>query len=70
MAILFREADHLGNFGRAPYEKHLGEITLKFVPVVMWMSYDSLHQITVDSYDFLFNCTTVGQVSDSMTVLT
>ena len=26
--------------------------------------------ITVSSYGFLFNCTTVGQVSDSMTALT
>ena len=29
-----------------------------------------LNQITVYSYDFLFSCTTVGQASDSMTVLT
>ena len=29
-----------------------------------------LNSITVYSYDFLFNCTTVGQASDSMTALT
>ena len=29
-----------------------------------------LNPITVYSYGFLFNCTTVGQASDSMTVLT
>ena len=29
-----------------------------------------LNPITVYSYVFLFNCTTVGQASDSMTVLT
>ena len=29
-----------------------------------------VNQITVYSYGFLFNCTTVGQVSDSITVLT
>ena len=29
-----------------------------------------LNQITVYSYGFLFNCTTVGQASDSLTVLT
>ena len=29
-----------------------------------------LNPITVYSYGFLFNCTTVGQVSDSMTALT
>ena len=29
-----------------------------------------LNPITVYSYDFLFNCTTVGQASDSMTALT
>ena len=29
-----------------------------------------LHPITVYSYGFLFNCTTVGQASDSMTALT
>ena len=29
-----------------------------------------LNQITVYSYGFLFNCTTVGQASDSMTALT
>ena len=29
-----------------------------------------LNQITVYSYDFLFNCATVGQASDSMTTLT
>ena len=28
-----------------------------------------LNTITVYSYDFLFNCTTVGQASDSMTAL-
>ena len=28
-----------------------------------------LNPITVYSYDFLFNCTTVGQASDSMTAL-
>ena len=28
-----------------------------------------LYPITVYSYDFLFNCTTVGQASDSMTAL-
>ena len=30
----------------------------------------SLNPITVYSYGFLFNCTTVGQASDSMTALT
>ena len=29
-----------------------------------------LNQSTVYSYGFLFNCTTVGQASDSMTALT
>ena len=29
-----------------------------------------LNPITVYSYDFLFNCTTVGQASDSITALT
>ena len=29
-----------------------------------------LNQITVYSYGFLFNCTTVGQATDSMTALT
>ena len=29
-----------------------------------------LNPITVNSYGFLFNCTTVGQTSDSMTALT
>ena len=29
-----------------------------------------LNPITVYSYDFLFNCTTVGQASDSLTALT
>ena len=29
-----------------------------------------LNPITVYSYGFLFNCTTVGQASDSMTALT
>ena len=29
-----------------------------------------LNTITVNSYGFLFNCTTVGQASDSMTTLT
>ena len=29
-----------------------------------------LNPIMVDSYGFLFNCTTVGQASDSMTALT
>ena len=29
-----------------------------------------LNPITVHSYGFLFNCTTVGQASDSMTALT
>ena len=29
-----------------------------------------LNLITVSSYGFLFNCTTIGQASDSMTVLT
>ena len=29
-----------------------------------------LNPITVNSYGFLFNCTTVGQASDSMTALT
>ena len=28
-----------------------------------------LNPIVVNSYDFLFNCTTVGQASDSMTAL-
>ena len=28
-----------------------------------------INPITVYSYDFLFNCTTVGQASDSMTAL-
>ena len=31
---------------------------------------DSLSPVTVDSYGFLFNCTTVGQASDLITVLT
>ena len=35
---------------------------LNFLPV--------LNPITVYSYGFLFNCTTVGQASDSMTALT
>ena len=30
----------------------------------------ALNTITVYSYGFLFNCTTVGQASDSMTALT
>ena len=30
----------------------------------------NLNPITVYSYGFLFNCTTVGQASDSMTALT
>ena len=29
-----------------------------------------LNPITVNSYVFIFNCTTVGQASDSMTALT
>ena len=29
-----------------------------------------VNPITVDSYGFLFNITTIGQTSDSMTVLT
>ena len=29
-----------------------------------------VNPITVDSYGFLFNCTTVGQASDLMTALT
>ena len=29
-----------------------------------------VNPITVYSYDFLFNCTVVGQASDSMTALT
>ena len=29
-----------------------------------------VNRITVDSYGLLFDCTTVGQASDSMTVLT
>ena len=29
-----------------------------------------VNQITVDSYRFLFGCTTVGQASDSMAALT
>ena len=29
-----------------------------------------LNLITLYSYDFLFNCTTVGQASDSLTALT
>ena len=29
-----------------------------------------VNRITVDSYGFLFNCTTVGQASDLMTSLT
>ena len=30
----------------------------------------AVNPITVDSYGFLFNCTTVGQASDLMTALT
>ena len=33
-------------------------------------AYLVLNQIKVYSYGFLFNCTTVGQASDSMTALT
>ena len=33
-------------------------------------AYLVLNPFTVDSYGFLFNCTTVGQASDSMTTLT
>ena len=29
-----------------------------------------VYPIMIDSYDFLFNCTTVGQASDLMTALT
>ena len=29
-----------------------------------------VNPITIDSYGFLFNCTTVGQASDLMTALT
>ena len=35
-----------------------------------WILCDSLHPITVYSYGFLLNCTTVGQASDSLTALT
>ena len=31
---------------------------------------DAYQPITVDSYGFFFNCTTVGQASDLMTALT
>ena len=33
-------------------------------------AYQVLNPITVYSYGFLFNCTTVGQASDSMMALT
>ena len=37
---------------------------------ITWMARLVLSAITVYSYGFLFNCTTVGQASDSMTALT
>ena len=46
-----------------------------FTEMVIMMPYTEIAQtvlnpITVYSYDFLFNCMTVGQASDSMTALT
>ena len=32
---------------------------------IAWILYDSLHSITLYSYGFLFNCTTVDQALDS-----
>ena len=40
-----------------------------FTEMVIMMPYTEIAQ-TVYSYGFLFNCTTVGQASDSMTALT
>ena len=59
------------------------DVTYKNYDVTSWRSHSRLlkraivnvqahgdRKITVYSYGFLFNCTTVGQASDSMTALT
>ena len=52
-----------------------GLIQNNFTEMVIMMPYTKIAQTvlnptTVYSYGFLFNCTTVGQASDSMTALT
>ena len=47
-----------------------GTRCLNVVRSLLQLAYLVLNPITVYSYGFLFNCTTVGQASDSMTALT
>ena len=62
--------------GKPNFSDHLKKIIKRYIKVgynfdIMRQSACLvLNQITIYSYGFLFNCTTVGQASDSMTALT
>ena len=63
-------------FGKPNFSDQLKKIVKRYIRV--GYNFDIMRQsaclvlkeITVYSYGFLFNCTTVGQASDSMTALT
>ena len=58
------------------FSDQLKKITKRYIKVEYYLDIMRqsaclvLNPITVYSYGFLFNCTTVGQASDSMTTLT
>ena len=62
--------------GKPYFSDQFKKIVKRYIRVgynldIMWQSASLvLNPITVYSYGFLFNCTTVGQASDSMTALT
>ena len=61
--------------GKPNFSDHFKKIIKRYIKVgynlvAMWQAaWLVLNPITVYSYGFLFNCTTVGQASDSMTAL-
>ena len=67
---------HLQTFGKPNFSDQFKKIVKRYIRVgynldIMRQSACLvLNPITVYSYGFLFNCTTVGQASDSMTALT
>ena len=64
----------LETYFRDQFKKIIKLFKIKFD--ITWISCDSqatclvVNPITILGYGFLFNCTTVGQASDSMTALT
>ena len=60
----------LSDSGTPYYAKSKSEKTRELADVMRQSACLVLNPIKVYSYGFLFNCTTVGQASDSMTALT